>query len=75
MSSVNLPFSTFFLERIMPDALEQFDGKVSIGGRNIINLRFSNGIDALAEEEQELETLVESLDKTGTSFRMEIGPA
>ena len=59
----------------MPDALDQHDGKVSIGGRNIINLRSSDGIDALAEEEQELETLVESLDKTGTSFRMEISPA
>ena len=45
----------------MSDALEEHDGKVSIGGRNITNLRFA--IDALAEEEQELEALVESLDK------------
>ena len=28
-----------FLERIMSDALEEHDGKVSIGGRNITNLR------------------------------------
>ena len=47
-----------FLERIMSDALEEHDGKVSIGGRNITNLRFANDIDALAEEEQELEALV-----------------
>ena len=40
-----------FLERIMPDALEDQDGKVSIGGRNITNLRFADDIDALAEEE------------------------
>ena len=40
-----------FLERIMSDALEEHDGKVSIGGRNITNLRFANDIDALAEEE------------------------
>ena len=52
-----------FLERIMSDALEEHDGKVSIGGRNITNLRFADDIDALAEEEQELEALVESLDK------------
>ena len=39
-----------FLERIMPVALEEHDGKVSIGGRNIINLRFADDIDALAEE-------------------------
>ena len=44
-----------FLERIMSDALEEHDGKVSIGGRNITNLRFADDIDALAEEEQELE--------------------
>ena len=58
-----------FLERIMFDALEELDGKVSIGGRN---LRFAADIDALAEEEQELEVLVESLDKTCTRYKMEI---
>ena len=62
-----------FLERIMSDALEEHDGKVSIGGRNIINLRFVDDIDALAEEEQELEALVESLDKTSRRYKKEIG--
>ena len=63
-----------FLERTMSDALEEHDGKVSIGGRNITNLWFANGIDALAEEEeeQELEALVESLDKTCTRYKMKI---
>ena len=56
----------------MSDALEEHDGKVSIGGRNITNLRFVDDIDALAEEEQELEALVESLDKTCTWYKMEI---
>ena len=46
--------------------------KVSIGGRNITNLRFADDIDALAEEEQELEALVDSLDKICTRFKMEI---
>ena len=32
----------------------------------------SNTVDALAEEEQELEALVESLDKTCTRYKMEI---
>ena len=59
-----------FLERIMSDALEEHDGKVSIGGRNITDLRFADDIDALAEEEQELEALVESLDKTCTRYNM-----
>ena len=61
-----------FLERIMSDALEEHYGKVSIGGGNITNLRFADDIDALAEEEQKLEALVESLDKTCTRNKMEI---
>ena len=40
-----------FLERIMSDALEAIRGDLSIGGRNITNLRFADDIDALAEEE------------------------
>ena len=56
----------------MSDALEEHDEKVSIGGRNITNLRFADDIDALAEEEHELEALVESLDKTCTRYKMEI---
>ena len=54
------------------DKLQEHGGKVSIGGRNITNLRFADDIDALAEEEQELEAHVESLDKTCTRYKMEI---
>ena len=61
-----------FLEWIMSDALEEHDGKVSTGGRNITNLQFADDIDALAEEEQELEALVESLDKTCTRYKMKV---
>ena len=70
-----LPSTLFsmFLERIMPDGLEEHDEKVSIGGRNITRLRFADGIGALAEEEQELEDLVESLDKNCTRYKMDIG--
>ena len=60
-----------FLEWIMSDALEEHDGKVSIGARNITNLRFADDTDALAQEEQELEALVEGLDKTCTRYKME----
>ena len=66
------PSSKFFLERIMSDALEVHVGKVSIGRRTITNLRFVDDIDALAEEEQELEALAESLDKICTRYKMEI---
>ena len=55
----------------MPNALEEHDGKVSKGGRNITN-QFADDIDVLAEEEQELEALIESLNKTCTRYKMEI---
>ena len=61
-----------FLKRIMSDALEEHDEKVSISGRNITSLRFADDIDALAEEEMELEALIESLDKIYTRYKMEI---
>ena len=61
-----------FLKRIMSDALEEHGRRVSIGSRNITNLEFADDIDALAEEEQVLEALVESLDKTFTKYKMEI---
>ena len=56
----------------MSESLEEHDRKVSIGGRNITNLLFADDKDALAEEEQELKALVESLDKTCIRYKMEI---
>ena len=61
-----------FLERIMSDALEDHRGSVSIGGRNITNLRFVHYIDGLAGEEDKLVELVERLDKTSSAYGMEI---
>ena len=61
-----------FLEQIMSDAVKEHDRKVNISGRNITNLWFADDIDALAEEEQGLEALVESLDKTCTRYKIEI---
>ena len=40
-----------FLERIMSDAPEEHDGKISTGGRNITNLQFVDDLDALAVAE------------------------
>ena len=61
-----------FLERMMTDALEDYEGTVSIGGRTITNLRFADDIDGLAGEEGELANLVECLDKASTAYGMEI---
>ena len=57
MSSVTHPLQHF----------SQTDGKASIGSRNITNLWFADDINALAEEEQELEA-----HKTCTRYKMEI---
>ena len=56
----------------MTGAREKHVGKVSISDRNLINLIFADGVDSLAEEEQELEVLFESLVKTCLRHKMEI---
>ena len=68
-------FFNIFLERIMTDTLEEHDGKASLGGRNISNLQFAYDIVALAEEEQELQALVESLDKNDITWKSVLGRA
>ena len=65
MSSITYPLQHF----PRTDALEEHDRKVSIRSKNITNLGFA---DALAEEEQNLEALVKSLDKTCTRYQMEV---
>ena len=56
----------------MTDALQDYEGSVSIGGRTITNLHFADDIDGLAGEEEELANLVECLDKASTAYGMEI---
>ena len=65
------PSSTYFCKEIMTDALEDHEGTVSIGGRTITNLQFSDDIDGLAGEEEELANSVERLDKASTTYDME----
>ena len=57
---------------IMTDALGDHEGTVSIGGRTITNLRFTDNIDGLAGEEEELANSVERLDKASTAYGIEI---
>ena len=47
-------FFNIFLERITIDTLRDHEGTVSIGGRTITNLRFTDDINGLAGEEEEL---------------------
>ena len=69
-----LSFSLFniFLKRITTDALGGHEGTVSIGGRTITCLRFTDDIDGLAGEEGELVKLVQQIDKAPTAYGMEI---
>ena len=73
-SSMSPTLSNIFLERIMSGAQEEHDGKVIKGSRNIANLRFADDIDALAEEMQELEALVETLEKPAKGIRWRLVP-
>ena len=56
----------------MTDGCEEHDEKISIGDRIIISLRFADDINALAAEEQALESLAESLDRICSRYKMEI---
>ena len=69
MPSLALPQHLFQTD-YMTDPLEEHDGKVILGGRSFINLRFADDTDALAWEKQELDALVESVDNTCTRYKM-----
>ena len=71
MSSVTQPLQ-YFLERTMAERLWKNMMESWHRRQKITNLRFADDIDALAQEEQELEALVKSLDKTCTRYQMEI---
>ena len=61
-----------FLENIMSEALQTFNGTVSVGGRHISNLRFADDIDLMAGSRRELSELTTLLDKTCSDYGMEI---
>jgi len=61
-----------FLEQIMTETLESFEGNVRIGGRSINNLHFANDIDLIAGSMKELTELTERLNKSASAFGMEI---
>ena len=52
----------------MTDALEDHEDTVSIWGRTITSLRFTDDIDGLAAEEEDLAKLVGRLEKSSTAY-------
>ena len=74
MVSLSQTLFNIFLERIMCEALDGHEGRVSIGGRLITNFRFADDIVVNVEEEEEAGFLVDRLDRTTTRYTVEIGP-
>ena len=65
-------FFNIFLEDIMTQALDNYNGTIRIGGRQLTNLRFAYDIDGITGEEDELTKLVHNLDTAATQFGIEI---
>ena len=63
-----------FLERIMCEALDDYEDSVSIDRRLITNFRFADDNFVNAEEEEKAGVLVDCLNTTTTRYKMEIGP-
>ena len=61
-----------FLEQIMSEALENFEGTVTIGGKQLCNLRFADDIDLMGGSAKELDELTTLLDETSRSYGMSI---
>ena len=62
------------LERIMCEALDDYEESISIGGRLITNFRFADDTAVNEEEEEEAGFIVDRLDTTTTRYKMEIAP-
>ena len=61
-----------FLENIMQEALINFESTISIGGRQLCNLRFADDIDLMGRSEKELQDLTTRLENSASSYGMEI---
>ena len=55
-----------FLERIICETVDDYEGRVSIGGRHITNFRFADDIVVNAEEEEEADVVEDCFDTTTT---------
>jgi len=62
----------FILEQIMLEAMENFEGTVSVAGQKVSNLRFADDIDLIAGNSEELSNITERLDSITRKYGMEI---
>ena len=56
----------------MMEALDGFEGSVSIGGRTVTNLRFADDIELVAGQAEELSTLTRRLEESAKQLGMQI---
>lgn len=63
--ALSQPPSTYFSKELCLMLGKNHDENVSMDGRAISNQRFADDNDTFAEEEQELDALIENVDKTG----------
>ena len=56
----------------MSEALRTFNGTVSVGCRNISNLRIADDINLMAGSQKELGELTELVDTTSAAYGMEV---
>ena len=56
----------------MTEALDGFEGSVSIGGRTVTNLRFADDIDLVVGQAEELGTLISRLEESAKQLGMQI---
>ena len=61
-----------YLEYIMMEALDGFEGSVSIGGRTVTNLRFADDIDLVAGQAEDLSTLTRRLEESAKQNGIQI---
>ena len=63
---------SLFLERIMTDALKDFEGGVKYAGRRIRDSRFADDIDLMEESEERIQEVTRRVEKASKKLGMEI---
>ena len=59
---MSLSLFNLYLERIMTDSLDEFDGGVSCAGRRIAELKFADDTDLMEENEDDLQEVTRRVE-------------
>ena len=72
LGSYGTTLFNIYRERIMQETLENYNSTVSIGGRQISNLRFADDIDLMAGSNDDLQVLTDRLVTCASAYGMEV---